>query len=63
MQARLRATATFVYEYEANTDNYKVGTVEEMCKIDEEVFLDDPGFLTNEAKLTVKVACIAKGIF
>ncbi len=55
MQATLKATITFVYEYEVDTIDYKVNTAEEMCKIDVEVIKDDAGLFIENAKMSVKV--------
>ncbi len=55
MQETLKATITFEYEYEADTYDYKVNTVEEMCKMDVEVIKDDPGLFIADAKIFVKV--------
>ncbi len=55
MQTTLKATITFVHEYEADTNDYRVYTVEEMCKIDTEAINDDPGIIIGDAEMTVKV--------
>ena len=52
---KLRATLTCVYEYEANSENYYLFTVEKMCKIDKECFEDDPSFMLSDGKITIKV--------
>ncbi len=53
MKIKLKATLTF--EYEADTLDYKVNTVEEMCKMDEEIIKGEPYIVMDLAKMSVKV--------
>ncbi len=55
MQVKLKATIIMVHEYEADTNIYNVNTVEEMCKMDEELFNDEPNIVMDLAKMSVKV--------